>query len=126
MKANSTDLRERIVAYVKAGGAKTQAARLFKVCRKSVYNYLAADKAGTLAPKTSWGRWRKLDPEKLAARVKERPDATLWELQTHFKVSHHAVWKRLRQLGITLKKKSSRIGKRTRCSAGCSRASWRN
>ena len=106
MKANSKDLRERIVAYVKTGGAKTEAARLFKVCRKTVYNYLEADRRGTLAPKTSWGKWRKLDPEKLRAQVKEQPDATLEELGTHFKVSTHAVWKRLRQLGITLKKKS--------------------
>ena len=104
MRANSLDLRQRVVAYVRDGGAKTEAVRLFKVCRKTVYNYLAADEAGKLAPKKSWGNWRKLDPAKLAAHVKAHPDATLEELQDAFKVCPSAIWSRLRQLGITLKK----------------------
>jgi len=104
MRANSLDLRQRVVDYVRNGGAKTEAARLFKVCRKTVYNYLAADARGRLAPKKSWGGWRKLDPARLAAHIKERPDATLEELQDAFKVCPSAIWKRLRQLGITLKK----------------------
>jgi len=115
MKANSMDLRERIVAYIKAGGAKTEAVRLFKVCRRSVYNYLEADALGKLAPKTSWGSWSKLDPAKLKAHLKAHPDATLGELQAVFKVCPSAIWKRLRQLGITLKK-SHRLS-RGRCGA---------
>ena len=104
MKASSLDLRQRVVAYVRDGGDKTEAARLFKVCRKSVYNYLEADDRGGLEPKRSWGAWRKLDPAKLAAHIKRHPDATLQELQEAFKVCQSAIWKRLRQLGITLKK----------------------
>jgi len=104
MKAYTLDLRERVVKFVKSGGSKAEAARRFAVGRRTVYRYLAADQAGTLAPKKSWGHWRKLDPHQLQAHLKQHPDATLKEIQQVFGVSHHAVWVRLRQLGFTLKK----------------------
>jgi transposase len=104
MKAYALDLRERVVKYIQSGGSKAEAARRFALARSSVYRYLLAAQKGTLAPKKSWGHWRKLDPQKLQAHVKKHPDATLKELQKAFGVSHHAVWVRLRQLGFTLKK----------------------
>ena len=69
MKAKSVDLRLRVLAFVEQGGGKTEAARIFGICRKSVHNYLDAGKAGNLEPKKSWGTWRKLDPDKLAAHL---------------------------------------------------------
>ncbi len=104
MKAYALDLRERVVKFVQNGGSKAEAARRFDLGRRTVYRYLAAAQKGTLAPKKSWGSWRKLDPQKLQTHVKAHPDATLEELQKVFAVSHHAVWVRLRQLGFTLKK----------------------
>src|ERR1017187_6156911 len=104
MKAYALDLRERVVKFIQDGGSKAEAARQLAVARSSVYRYLDAAKKGALAPKTSWGKWRKLDPQKLQAHVKKHPDATLKELQTVFNVSHNAVWVRLGQLGFTLKK----------------------
>jgi transposase len=104
MKAYALDLRERVVKFLNAGGSKAEAARRFDLGRRTVYRYLAAAQTGTLAPKKSWGKWRKLDPEKLHAHVKKHPDATLKEIQQVFGVSHHAVWVRLGQLGFTLKK----------------------
>ena len=104
MKAYAMDLRERVVKFIQGGGSKAEAARRFDLARSSVYRYLVAAQKGALAPKQSWGTWRKLDPEKLRAHVKEHPDATLKELQQVFGVSHHAVWVRLGQLGFTLKK----------------------
>jgi transposase len=104
MKAYALDLRERVVKFIQGGGSKAEAARRFAVARSSVYRYLAAAQKGALPPKTSWGKWRKLDPQKLSAHVKKHPDATLKELQQVFGVSHHAVWVRLGQLGFTLKK----------------------
>lgn len=104
MKAYALDLRERVVKFIQGGGSKIEAARRFDLARSSVYRYLEAAKKGTLPPKTSWGTWRKLDPEQLRAQVKKHPDATLKELQQVFGVSHHAIWVRLGQLGFTLKK----------------------
>ena len=100
MKAYSLDLRKRVVRFV---NEKAAASRRFGVARCVVYRYLAADRQGTLAPRTSWGGWRKLDPEALAAGVRRSPDATLHELGKRFGVSHHTVWKSLRKLGFTLK-----------------------
>jgi transposase len=104
MKAYALDLRERIVKFIQGGGSKVEAARHFTLARSSVYRYLAAAQKGALPPKTSWGSWRKLDPEQLRAHVKKHPDATLKELQQVFGVSHQALWVRLGQLGFTLKK----------------------
>ena len=104
MKAYTLDLRERVVKFVAGGGTRAEAARLFRLGERTVYRYLAAAKANTLAPKSSWGRWRKLDPARLQAQIRHQPDATLQELQRVFGVSHNAVWVRLRQMGITLKK----------------------
>lgn len=104
MKAYGLDLRERVVKFVHEGGSKVEAAERFALGRRTVYRYLAAEKEGTLSPKKSWGSWRKLDPEQLRAHVKKHPDATLKELQSVFEVSHYAIWVRLGQLGLTLKK----------------------
>ena len=104
MRAYALDLRERVVKFVQAGGTRAEAARRFQLGERSVYRYLAATKTNTLAPKTSWGAWRKLDPAKLQAHVKKHAAATLTELAAALGVSHNAVWVRLQQLGCTLKK----------------------
>ena|SRR5437764_11358543 len=104
MKAYAMDLRQRVVKFLHEGGSKAEAARRFDLGRRTVYRYLHAAKKGALAPKKTWGHWRKLDPQKLQAHVKKHPDATLKELQNVFGVSHHAIWTRLRQVGFTLKK----------------------
>ena len=122
MKAYALDLRERVVKFLQAGGSKTEAARRFEVGRRTVYRYLAAAKAGTLAPKTSWGQWRTLAPQKLQAHVKKHPDATLQELATGFNVSPNAVWVRLGKLDCPLKKNLSNTPNAARCSGGYSSA----
>ncbi len=102
MKAYTMALRERVVKFVRGGGTRAEAAQCYSLGLRSVYRYLAAAKTDTLAPKTSWGGWRKLDPAKLAAHVRQQPAATLHEIKAVFHVSHNAVWVSLRKLGITL------------------------
>jgi len=104
MKAYALDLRERVVKFIREGGSKVEAARRFDLARSTVYRYLDAVQTDTLAPKKSWGHWRKLNPQKLKVHVQQHPDATLKELQDVFGVSHQAIWVRLGQLGFTLKK----------------------
>jgi putative transposase len=97
-------MRERVVQFIQGGGSKAEATRRFDMARSSVYRYLVGAPKGGLAPKASWGHWRKLDPQKLQVHVKQHPAATLKELQKTFGVSHQAIWVRLGQLGFTLKK----------------------
>ena len=85
MKAYGLDLRERVVGFVKGGGSKVEAAKRFRVARKTVYNYLTLVKTGALAPKESWGSWKKFDPAKVRAYVAKHPDATLWEIGRAFR-----------------------------------------
>jgi putative transposase len=104
MKAYSLDLRQRVVAYVENGGKKTEAARRFGVGRDTVYRFLNAAKSKTLAPKTSWGHWRKLDPKRLGAYMRAHPDATLEQARDVFNVSRTGVWRALKRMKFTLKK----------------------
>jgi len=106
----SIDLRERAISYVNQGGSKAEAARLFKINRQTLYNWLHAV---DLTPKACGPRRRKLDKEKLAAHVRDYPDALLRERSVHFGVHVNAIWVALRQLNIrkkndTVRRKSFR------------------
>jgi transposase len=66
-------LKERVLAYVAAGGSKSQAARLFSVMRSTVYVWLSQPpnhQRGKPGPKTG----HKIDRNKLAALLQEQPD----------------------------------------------------
>jgi transposase len=104
MKAYSLDLRERVIAAIDGGASKAQAARLFKIGRASVYRFLALARQDSLAPKKSWGRWRKLDPDALRAFLEKKNDATLAEMSQEFGVCTATLWKRLKKMKVTLKK----------------------
>jgi putative transposase len=116
MKAYPLELRQRIIRFILSGGSKVDAARIFNLCEATVYRYIIASKLNSLAPKKSWGSWKKLDPDKLKRHMQTHPDATLKELQAVFNVSHNAIWVRLNQLGLTLKK-THKISRKKRGSA---------
>jgi len=104
MKAYGVALRERVVDFVNAGGSKTEAAKKYNVGRRTVYRYLQYAQKGALAPKKSWGGWRKFDPQKLRDYVTKNPDATLWEIGRAFGGTDVGALGALRRSGITLKK----------------------
>lgn len=96
----SIDLRERAVRYVNEGGSKTEAARLFKIDPKTLYNWL---RAKDLSPKRHGKRTRKLNKQALAAHIRDYPDAYLRERAATFGVSHQAIWHALKQLKVVKK-----------------------
>jgi len=106
MKPNPLELRARIVGYVDDGGSKAEAARRFKVCRMTVHRYVNASRKGGLSPKPYPGRKRKLVSAELEREVARRNDLTLREYAKVLGVCNDTVWRRLRQLKITLKKNS--------------------
>jgi transposase len=81
MKAYSEDLRKKIVSAIERGMPKAQAARLFDVSLSSVKRYSRmASKGGSLEPRKSPGRPRKVDEKAralLEKDVEERPGATI-------------------------------------------------
>jgi transposase len=108
------ELRTRVLADCDAGlGTKATAAK-FKVSPAWVRRLKQhrRERGGDIAPRTGGGArasLTKIDRAALAEAVKRRPDATLLELADELGVAcvKSAVWKALRQLGLSYKKSPS-------------------
>ena len=100
----SLDLRRRVVAFVRSGGSKSEASRLFCVNRGTVYEWLSrpdlSRKAYVLKEP------RKLDRELLRRHVNEHPDMLSKDRAAFFGVVPSAMCKALKQIKITRKKNS--------------------
>lgn len=113
MKPYSNDLRERVVAAVDHHeGSLRQIARHFRISLKTVSRWLQRRRqTGSLAPRPhGGGRPRAVEgpyAERLLELVRQQPDATLEELTAGlgFGCSRMAVFRALRRLGISRKKK---------------------
>jgi transposase len=112
----STDLREKVIKYIEAGGKKGEASRTFRICRQTIYNWLKLKEEGdySLKPKGGNRVARKLNYTKLMEYIKENGDAYLYEIGEAFDVSANAIWCACRKLGITRKKRVRYIRKETR------------
>lgn len=99
----SVDLRERVVAFVRKGGGKTDAARLFEVHRQTVYVWL---KAKSLGSKPHGRRKRKLDWEALQRDIDEHPFKLLRERAAKFGVRVNAIWYAEQKMKKSKKKRS--------------------
>ena len=116
-RAYSQDLRERVMAEVDAGTGAYAVAAIFRVSVSYIYKVLGRRRRTGEISARLWagGPKPKLAAydEVLRARVMSKPDATLAELRAwlmaehSLKVSIGCLWKRLRHLGLTLKKSHS-------------------
>ena len=112
---NPADLRERAVAAVDAGMARSEGARAFDVHLRTVERWVArARRGGALGDRPRSGRPPGVAPEQrpaLAAQVAAEPDATLdrhcaaWMAATGTRVSRSAMGRELARLGLTRKKR---------------------
>lgn len=107
MTIYSLDLRERVVAFIEKGGKKLEASRRFEVCRSTIDKWLLLkQETGTLQPLPLAPRsWRKLDPIALQTYVEKYPDERLEDYAKHFQTSPTGVWRALKRLKITRKKR---------------------
>jgi transposase len=114
MKAYSVDLREKIVAAVRCGMSKAQAARTFGVAAISVKRYVKlADEGNPLTPGKAPGKKAKLDGNAmklLEEDLKTRPAVTyerradlLYEL-LGVRVSKSTICRMVGRLAYTRKK----------------------
>jgi transposase len=117
MDPYSMDLRQRVIGACDAGSKTKVVAKTFGVSPAWVRRLKQHRRErGDIVPRIGGGsRGRKIDRDRLAALVKEQPDATLVELRDRLgvDVTPWAVGKALRELGLTYKKSRSAPPSRT-------------
>ncbi|XVJ51632.1 MAG: hypothetical protein HEQ32_05970 [Vampirovibrio sp.] len=98
----SEDLIKCVVEYVKEGGSKSNASRLYKVSRPTLYRWLNAPslKAKKPGPKAR----RSIHLIDLQNLIDAEPDLYLAEMAECFNTSYSTVWRGCRDLEITRKK----------------------
>jgi transposase len=113
----SLDLRERVVAAVKAGGACREVAATFDVAPSTVVKWSGRQReTGSAAAKPMGGKRRcplEAQREFLLVRIAEKPDIRLRELAAELAkrgvtVSHVSVWNLFRREGQSFKKNCAR------------------
>lgn len=106
----SYDLRIRVVAAVEQGREVTEASRLFGLHRDTITGWLARKEAtGDVRAKVGYQRGHShkiTDPEQFKVFVDTQGDATVEELaETWGGVKRMTVWRQLRKLGCTHRKR---------------------
>ncbi len=124
-KIYSTDLRDRVLAFVRSGHSRRAAARRFSVSPSFVVKLARrADRTGSSAPDR---RGRRVGQGKLApmmafliTRLQAEPDITMRELAEVMQVAHRvtahpaSLSRALCKAGFTYKKIAAGAGMRTR------------
>src|SRR5215831_17086066 len=115
MRAYSTDLKERLVRAVADGLPMREAARRFNVCVNTVKRAVVQEReTGSLERKPIPGCPRRIGPEReaaLRARLEAAPAATVlehcawWAEQYGQELSEATMWRAIRRLGWTQKKR---------------------
>ena len=104
--SKSKDLREAAVAYKKAGNSYEDTGKVFGVSASTVHRWVRQyEETGDLSNKPLNRSFKKIDPEKLKAYVKEHPDETQKEMAEAFGCCNQAISKALKRCGITRKKR---------------------
>jgi transposase len=121
MRANSLELRQRIVAAIAAGHPKADVAALFHVDRSTINPYLRLAAANALAPKPSPGRPRRITAAAeadLVHQLTQLPGATLeehcaeWERRHGVHLSPATMSRTITRVGWTRKKARWQPGSR--------------
>ena len=106
--AYSIDLRHRVVDFIESGGSITEASKIFKIGRATIYRWFNRE---DLAPTKVTHRQRKIDIQELEKDVAENPDTLLKERARKFGVAPSALSYQFGKLKITRKKNSYFIKK---------------
>jgi transposase len=108
----SVDLRERVIEYIKLGNDQKTSAKIFMVSKSSVSRWwIQYQKEGAIKPKARLGSKGKIDPNQLKMYVENNGDKTLAEIAIIFNASICSVYRRLKKLGFSYKKKPSPMWK---------------
>lgn len=107
--ATSEDLRMAAVKhYLGSGATLAENGKIFGVSATSVERWVDRYEAtGSVTDKPLNRGFKKIDPDRLRAYVKEHPDETQKEIAVVFGCCNQAVSKALRRLNIAREKKRS-------------------
>jgi len=120
MKRLNQQTREAVIAFIEKGNTHKLAAEVFGIATRTVTEYMRRVREhGHLKDAPLNRTFRKIDPERLKEFFDERPDATLREASDTFGVSITGVFRALRRLKITLKKRSRFTGSATMRTGRC-------
>ena len=102
----STDLRERVLAYLEKDNNKTATCQLFNIGRTTLYTWIKQKKEkGHLLPSKRKSTYRKINENDLKEYMRTHSDDFLSEIAEHFSVTPQAIFYALKRLKITFKKK---------------------
>ena len=98
--------RERVLAHVDAGEKQEKVRKMFKLGANTITDWkkLRAE-TGSLGNRELKRSWRKIDPDKLKADVKERPDDFDEERAVRFGCSRRGIQHSRKKHKITRKKR---------------------
>lgn len=102
MMTYQTSHRKAVLSYIKEGGSKVEASKIFKISRDTIYRWLQLENPVPKAPPKT--RHRKIDKAALARHVEEYPDLYLRERAAYFEVGISSMHTALRTLGYRKKK----------------------
>lgn len=102
----SEDFKELVVRKLESGMTWDEALSFFSISRDTLGRWVRyfREHGHCNMPTTRISTPRKIDPDKLTAAIKRRPDATLSELALEFNCWPQSIHKRCQALGITRKK----------------------
>ena len=97
----SKDLRTRVLDHVRSGGSKTEAAKIYGISRRTIYNW---ERLGSEHLKPGPQKGFKICIYSLQDFIQKHPDKLLKELASHFGVTESGICKALKRAKITRKK----------------------
>lgn len=103
--AYSVELKQKALDYLEACGNINQVATAFGVDRSTIRAWVKKKQSGNLACGSGGYRYSKIDKEQLLSFIQNKPDAYLYEIAQAFDCSSVAVFKTLKRMNITLKKR---------------------
>mgnify|MGYP001065753582 CR=1 FL=1 len=104
--SHSTDIRQKMLDFVNKGGEIKEACNIFNVSRSSFQRWvIRLKKTGSLEEYIRKDKPYKIDNTELKKFIKNKPDAYLNEISSHFKVTLACISIALKRLKISRKKK---------------------
>jgi transposase len=104
-RAYSLDLRKKVISFITQGVSKREAAKVFNIGEDTIYRWIRLAKSGDLSAKKRTDFPTKVPLETLRQYVETHPDHTLKEIGQAVKLSASKVWKHLKKLDLTRKKR---------------------